>query len=37
MAALSDLSKGVQVGDTVVVTADGNRRLSSTPMQLYVV
>lgn len=37
MAALADLSRGVQVGDTVVVTADGNRRLGNTRMDLYVV
>ena len=37
MAALADRSKGVQIGDTVVVTDDGARRLSSTEMRLYAV
>jgi Xaa-Pro aminopeptidase len=37
MAALPDLSKGVQVGDTVVVTAGGARRLGAASMELYVV
>ena len=37
MAALADLSKGVQVGDTVAVTADGARRLGTAAMELYVV
>lgn len=37
MAALADQSRGVQVGDTIVVTAQGNRRLGKTKMDLYVV
>jgi Xaa-Pro aminopeptidase len=37
MAALADLSKGVQVGDTVAVTADGAHRLGTVAMELYVV
>lgn len=37
MAALPDHSKGLQVGDTVVVTKDGVRRLGRTEMRMYVV
>lgn len=37
MAGLPDRSRGVQVGDTVVVTKDGIRKLGKAEMRLYVV
>lgn len=37
MAALPDQSKGLQMGDTVVVTRDGVRRLGATEMRMHVV
>jgi Xaa-Pro aminopeptidase len=36
MAGTQDGKYGIQVGDTVVVTADGARRLGKTEMKLYV-
>lgn len=37
MAAFPDHRKGVQVGDTIVITETGCRRLSTTEMRLYAV
>jgi len=37
MAAFADHRKGVQVGDTIVITDTGCRRLSKTEMKLYAV
>lgn len=37
MAAFPDRRKGVQIGDTIVITQDGCRRLSTTEMRFYAV
>ncbi len=37
MAGTSDRMKGIQVGDAVVVTEEGVRKLGKTSMQLYVI